>query len=66
MQTYKTKSGDMFDLVAYKTLGGCKYTEKLIDANRDKIENFIFSAGEILNIPDVTENKVENLPPWKR
>ena len=66
MQTYQTKSGDMFDLIAYKVLGDCKYTEKLIDANRDKIKNFIFSAGEILNIPDITENKVENLPPWKR
>lgn len=64
--TYTTESGDMFDLIAYKTLGDCKYTEKVINANRDKIDNFIFSAGEVLKIPDVSNDKVDALPPWKR
>ena len=65
MKTYTTKSGDMFDSIAYKVYGDCNYTEKLIDANRDKIENFIFSAGVTLNIPDISKNKVNLLPPWK-
>lgn len=66
MKTYTTKSGDMFDLVAFRELGDCKYTEKLIDANRDKITNFIFSAGEVLNIPDISSDKVDALPPWRK
>lgn len=63
---YTTQSGDMFDLIAFRELGDCKYTEKLIDANRDKIDNFIFSAGEVLNIPDVSKDKVDTLPPWRK
>lgn len=66
MKIYTTTSGDMFDLIAFKILGDCKYTEKLINANRDKIENFIFSAGENLKIPDISKEKINILPPWKR
>lgn len=65
-KTYTTKSGDMFDSIAYKQLGDCRYTEKLINANRDKLENFIFSAGEILNLPDISKEQVSELPPWRR
>ncbi len=66
MKKYVTISGDMFDLIAYKELGSCAWTEKLIDANRDKIETFIFSAGVELTIPDVETSKAIDLPPWRR
>ena len=66
MKTYITKQGDTFDKIAYKQLGSCKYTEVLINANRDLIEHFIFSAGEKIIIPDVTNSTVTvNLPPWR-
>lgn len=64
--TYTTQSGDMFDLIAFKTLGDCRYTEKLINANRHLIENFIFSAGKTLNIPATSAEIAEKLPPWKK
>jgi len=65
MDTYTTKSGDMFDLVAFQKYGDCKYTEKVLNANRDKLKNFIFSAGAELNIPDISADKINSLPPWK-
>lgn len=65
--TYSTQSGDMWDLISYKTLGDCKYVDALINANRDKIDYFIFPAGIELNVPDITpEIKKSALPPWKR
>ncbi|WP_414625511.1 tail protein X [Selenomonas bovis] len=65
--SYRTKSGDTWDLIAYNELGACKYTPLLMDANREYIDTAIFSAGTILNIPDITRSAVvKNLPPWKK
>lgn len=67
MREYITKSGDMWDLIAYEQLGSSRYTGELLDANRDKLEHFIFSAGVKLKIPD-TDTAVNRslLPPWRR
>lgn len=65
--TYRTVAGDMWDAIAYKTLGSCKYTEQLINANRNHIETFIFSAGVELTIPEITEEtQITDLPAWRR
>ena len=65
--SYKTVSGDTFDFIAFKTLGSCNYTEALINANRQYLDTFIFSAGVELTIPDIEEEqKATPLPPWKR
>lgn len=67
MKTYTTSQGDTFDLVAFKTLGSCDYTEALINANREQIQTFIFSAGVELTVPDIEEQKqVTTMPPWRR
>ncbi len=62
--TYTTKSGEMFDLIAYKTLGSCDYTEKILNVNRTKLRTLKFSAGEKLEIPDISRDKISKLPPW--
>lgn len=64
--TYVTKSGDTWDAIAFKVYGDCRYTENLINANRDHITTFIFSAGVILKIPAITKSQSKTLPPWKR
>ena len=65
--SYKTASGDMWDYIAWKVLGSCNYTEALINANREYVDTFIFSAGVELTVPDIEEEqKVSVLPPWKR
>ncbi|MBQ3435332.1 MAG: phage tail protein [Selenomonadaceae bacterium] len=61
---YVTKSGDMFDLVAFRQLGSCDYTEKLLNVNRTKLRTLKFKAGEKLNLPDVSQDKISKLPPW--
>lgn len=65
--TYSTCAGDMWDSISYKVFGTCNYTDKIIDANRDFINTFIFSANVELNLPDIEpEIKKSALPPWKR
>ena len=64
MKYYVTKSGDMWDLIAHKELGDCKYVDKLINANRAEIDNFIFSAGVKLKIPPVEQTAKIILPAW--
>lgn len=65
--TYSTCAGDTFDMISYKIFGTCNYTDKIIDANRDYIDTFIFPANVELNLPDIEpEIKKSALPPWKR
>lgn len=67
MHKYTTVSGDTWDLIAFRQLGSCQYTELLINANRNHIDKFIFRAGTELIIPDIEkEQKKISLPPWRR
>ena len=66
MKKYFTKAGDQFDLIAFQQLGSCRYTEKLINENREHVETFIFNAGVELNIPDVESAQITRLPPWRK
>ena len=69
MRTYKTVSGDTWDLIAfrvYRKVGAEKLMDALIEANSEYIHTAIFSAGILLKIPDVNSPVVLNLPPWKR
>lgn len=67
MKSYRTVSGDTFDLIAYKELGSCKYTERLINANRTHVSTVIFKAGVVLTLPTITEEaKASKLPPWRK
>lgn len=69
MRTYTTIQGDTFDLIAYKLypkLGREKLTSLLIDANPEHISTVIFSAGIVLNIPEVSVPASSSLPAWMR
>lgn len=67
MHKYTTVSGDTWDLIAFRQLGSCQYTELLINANRNHIDKFIFRAGTELIIPDIEEEQKKiSLPPWRR
>ncbi len=65
MQKYITKSGDCFDSIAFNFFGDSRFVEDLINANRDYLTTFIFSAGIELNIPDVDKTSKTKTPPWK-
>lgn len=62
---YITKSGDMWDMIAKSVYGDEIYADKLMQANPNKIETFVFSAGEVLNTPELDEDEDGTLPPWK-
>ena len=61
---YKTKSGDTIDLISFRELGSCDYTERLLNVNRDKLRTLRFKAGEEIELPDISREKISKLPPW--
>ena len=69
MRTYKTISGDMWDLIAfrlYRNLGAEKLMDALLEANGEYINTVVFSAGVVLNVPEINSPIALNLPPWKQ
>lgn len=66
MVKYYTKSGETFDLIAFRELGDCKYTAELMDANRDKLNYAIFPADVELNLPEIKVEPTKlKLPAWR-
>ena len=67
MKTYTTKTGDMWDAIANDVYGTVEYTSKLMKANTEHIDTYIFSAGIVLNVPDLNDDDVtaSDLAPWR-
>lgn len=64
--TYTTIQDDMWDGIAFRTLGSEYYMSDLIEANPQHRETVIFPANVVLVIPEVLTKATQNLPPWKR
>lgn len=64
--TYTTILGDMWDMIAKKTLGSELYKNALMNSNLAHRHIYIFPAGIKLTIPEVPTKTVDSLPPWKR
>ena len=65
--TYRTTQGDTWDLISYKLYGDEHYMAELIAANIEHRSVVLFSAGVVLNVPEIEEAEVEStLPPWKQ
>lgn len=64
--TYKTVSGDTWDLIAYKILGSEVYMEELLNANQEYKDFIVFPANINLTVPEITVPTVSTLPPWRR
>ena len=65
-KTYITVSGDMWDMIAKKTLGDEMHTDALIKANIKLRHIFFFPANVQIIIPDLPVRPPGGLPPWKR
>lgn len=63
--TYIAKQGDTFDLIAYKQMGSEQYMQALVEANWPLLDTLVFSGGEVLTIPDIPEESIEDLPFWR-
>lgn len=69
MKKYETVSQDTWDIIAKRVYGSEALMDQLIRANLQHRKTVFFSAGVVLNVPDIdTESAefAENLPPWKR
>lgn len=62
--TYKTVSGDTWDLIAYKLFGSEKYMRHLLEANVALVEVLRFDSGTEITVPDIPEDTSDNLPFW--
>lgn len=63
---YTTVQGDMWDSIAFVQMGSVDHTDKLMNANLQHREIYIFPAGIVLKIPEVKESASSSLPPWKQ
>lgn len=67
--TYTTTQGDTWDIIAKKVYGNELLLDVLIKANFKQRKTVIFSAGTVLNIPEIDTEEATadlNLPIWKR
>lgn len=65
--TYTSKAGDTWDSIAFEIYGNEKYAQLLMESNFDKLDNFVFSSGVVLIVPELTaENDEDELPEWRR
>ena len=66
METYTTKQGDAWDMIAKNVYGDEKYTSYLMQNNLKLIDYFIFPSGIQINVPDLTEEVIQTLPEWRK
>lgn len=66
MKTYTTADGDKWDSIAYRVLGSCRYTDRLMLANTAHVRTYIFPAGVVLRLPEIPAQSAHPLPPWKK
>lgn len=63
--TYTTAQGETWDEIAYKIYGSEGYAGVLMAGNYPFLDILVFSAGTVLDIPDLPEYDDEELPPWR-
>lgn len=66
MRTYTTVQGDTFDSIAYDMYGDERYMRLLAEANWPRLDTLVFSAGVVLNVPDIPDVVPENAPFWRK
>ena len=64
--TYTTVLGDAFDGIAFDLYGDEKYMKELIEANWRYCDVLVFSAGVVLDIPDIVETLDKSVPFWRQ
>ena len=63
--TYTTIQGDAWDVIALRVYGTESAAGYLMQANLPYLDTFIFSAGEVLQTPDLPEQEDTALPSWR-
>lgn len=64
--TYTTKQGDAWDLIAFRVYGDVKYTGWLMQNNFPHLDIFVFDAGVVLQTPELPESEqLAGAPVWR-
>lgn len=64
--TYTTKQGDTWDLIAFRVYGDVKYTGWLMQNNFPHLDIFVFDAGAVLQTPELPESEqLAGAPIWR-
>lgn len=61
-RTYTTISGQTWDQIAYEVYGDEYECGRLMDANRDKLDYFVFPAGVVLKLPEEADSGNNPVP----
>lgn len=68
MANYTTIQGQTWDQIALEAYGDEHKYEAIMDANPDYIDVLVFSAGTVLEIPEIeeeTEAVSKDYPAWR-
>ena len=64
--TYTTKQGDTWDMIAFRVYGDMKYTGWLMQNNFPHLDIFVFDAGVVLQTPELPESEqLAGAPVWR-
>ena len=64
--TYTTRQGDTWDLIAHRIYGDVKYTGWLMQNNFPHLDIFVFDAGVVLQTPELPEEESQAATPFWR
>ncbi len=64
--TYTTKTGDVWDKIAFDILGSSRYTPLLMRANTAHIRTTVFPKGVTLVLPEIPQTESETAAPRRR
>jgi phage tail protein X len=66
MATYQTQQGDTWDLISFRAYGTEFHTDELFKANLKYSDIAVFSAGYIIEIPEIIAAAPVSVAPWER
>lgn len=64
LNSYITNQGDMWDLIAFKTLGSEYLLPFLLQANQQYRDIYIFGQGIKIVVPDIETDNETDRPEW--
>ena len=62
---YTTRAGQQWDEIALDVYGDEAHADILMQANPQELGTYQFSAGVVLNTPELEEEQTTELPPWR-
>ena len=65
METYTTRQGDTWDVIAWLVYGDVSYAPAIMRLNCDHIGTLVFDGGVVLNLPPKVAVEPAGMPPWK-